>query len=266
MIRIESIRNKDVKSMKFKKFIFLSLIALMGVVISCNSPEENEQREETNSTADLKKSENSELISSGVDYNFDFETNLDAGKKLYVTCIACHGENGGGNQLLHAPTLANLEDWYLKRQLVNFKENIRGYHDKDIWGKQMIPMASTLPDNEAIHNVISYIKTFDRIETHQTLNEGDAKEGETIYSMICGACHGPKAIGNESLQAPNLVGLEDWYIQSQLINFRDSLRGNHERDFYGKQMTPIMQTLKDDKSVQNMVSYLRSLQHEDGEE
>ena len=65
------------------------------------------------------------------------------------------------------------------------------------------------------------------------------------------------------LNSPKLTGQEDWYIRDQLINFKDGLRGSHEKDFYGKQMVPMMQTLEDEESIIDMVSYLSSLPQSD---
>ena len=79
------------------------------------------------------------------------------GKTLYATCGACHGANSEGLEALNAPKLAGQEAWYLVRQLQNFKGGIRGASPKDIYGMQMAPMAQTLPDEQAIQDVVSYI-------------------------------------------------------------------------------------------------------------
>ena len=57
------------------------------------------------------------------------EGNLERGAAHYVTCGACHGARGQGNVALQAPKLAGQEDWYLKRQLANFRAGIRGSHE-----------------------------------------------------------------------------------------------------------------------------------------
>ncbi|MCB1053502.1 MAG: c-type cytochrome, partial [Acidobacteria bacterium] len=81
------------------------------------------------------------------------------GKSLYATCTACHGAKGEGNEALHAPSFEGQADWYMIRQLQNFKAGIRGANPKDMWGQQMRPMAMTLPDDKAIKDVVAYIKT-----------------------------------------------------------------------------------------------------------
>jgi cytochrome c oxidase subunit 2 len=81
------------------------------------------------------------------------------GAKLFVTCTACHGPEGAGNEQLHAPPLTVQQDWYLDRQLHKFKAGIRGANPKDQWGLTMRPMAQTLPDDQAIKDVVAHIQT-----------------------------------------------------------------------------------------------------------
>jgi cytochrome c oxidase subunit II len=83
----------------------------------------------------------------------------EAGKRFYATCGACHGQNGEGQQALNAPALAGQNDWYIIRQLQNFKNGVRGSDAKDTFGMQMAPMAQTLPNEQAIEDVTAYILT-----------------------------------------------------------------------------------------------------------
>ena len=85
---------------------------------------------------------------------------LEAGKAAYVVCQACHGSAGEGNKTLNSPKLAGLQDWYVARQLKNFKSGIRGTKSGDMFGMQMRPMAMSLANDEAINNVAAYIATF----------------------------------------------------------------------------------------------------------
>lgn len=83
-----------------------------------------------------------------------------AGKASYMICQTCHGPKGGGNRALNSPKLTGLQDWYIVRQLINFKAGIRGTKSGDLFGMQMRPMAMTLANDEAINNVAAYIATF----------------------------------------------------------------------------------------------------------
>jgi len=82
-----------------------------------------------------------------------------AGEALYATCSSCHGDTGSGNQDLGGPRLAGVDDWYLATELRKFKRGIRGANPKDREGRLMRPMANTLPDEDAIRNVVAYAET-----------------------------------------------------------------------------------------------------------
>ncbi len=89
------------------------------------------------------------------------EGDVKAGKRAFETCIPCHGEFGEGAQALDAPRLSNQHDWYLVRQLENFKAGIRGSHQNDIYGAQMRIMAQLLQTEDQVRDVAAYIATID---------------------------------------------------------------------------------------------------------
>ena len=98
----------------------------------------------------------------------------------------------------------------------------------------MAPMAATLPDDAAINNVVAYIKTLPDTPAPATV-KGNVKDGEDTY-VTCGACHGVKGQGIQSTNAPRLKGMSDWYMVTQLKNFKQGIRGTHPKDLYGTQM------------------------------
>jgi cytochrome c553 len=57
-----------------------------------------------------------------------------------------------------------------------------------------------------------------------------------------------------------LNGLNDWYLARQLANFRNGTRGSHAGDTYGAQMRAAAAVLPDESSIQDVVSYINSLQ------
>jgi cytochrome c oxidase subunit 2 len=157
-----------------------------------------------------------------------------AGQALYATCAACHGAQGEGSAALNAPKLSGQADWYLKRQLQLFKQQARGVHEKDQFGKIMAPMAAVLADDAAVDNVVTYIKTLADVPAPKTV-AGNAADGSARYGT-CGACHGADGRGIQAMNAPRLKGMSDWYMVTQLRNFRDGVRGGHPQDLYGAQM------------------------------
>ena len=73
-------------------------------------------------------------------------------------CFACHGADGTGNEALGAANLNYLSEKYMHRQLMYFRDGIRGAHPQDIRGLQMAGMARLLTDDQAIADVVAYIK------------------------------------------------------------------------------------------------------------
>jgi cytochrome c553 len=176
----------------------------------------------------------------------------------WKTCAGCHGAQAEGNATLQAPALVNLDAWYLKRQLQNFRSGVRGSHPADTFGAQMAASSALLADDAAIDAVIGQISGFSKVQPAATLS-GDASIGKDFYSMTCGACHGPEAVGNLALNAPALRGIDDWYLQRQYENFRDGIRGSHDDDVYGRQMQRMGQVLKSEDDIRNVTAYLQSL-------
>ena len=180
-----------------------------------------------------------------------------AGKPLYAVCAACHGSQAEGNPALHAPKLSGQGDWYLKRQLKYFKNGARGTHDKDVFGKMMAPMAATLGDDAAIDNVVAYIRTLPDNPASPTVKR-NATNGQRIY-VTCGACHGADGRGLQATNAPRLAGMSDWYLVTQLKNFKQGIRGAHPKDMYGPQMASMAAILADDQATNDLVAYINTL-------
>ncbi len=177
-----------------------------------------------------------------------------AGKALFAVCAACHGVQAEGNPALNAPKLSGQGDWYLKRQLQNFKNGARGTHEKDVFGKMMAPMAATLGDDAAIANVVAYIRTLPDNPATTTVQK-NAAHGQKLY-VTCAACHGADGRGMQATNAPRLKGMSDWYLVTQLKNFQQGIRGAHPKDMYGPQMASMAAILTDDQATDDLVAYI----------
>lgn len=182
--------------------------------------------------------------------------NVAAGRQAYATCVACHGANGEGNRALNAPRLAGKEGWYLNRQLMNYKQGIRGTGRGDVYGAQMKPMADTLRDAAAVANVVAYIGTL-RAPPPTATVRGDVAKGRTLY-QACAVCHGAAGQGVQAMNGPKLAGMNDWYLVTQLRLFRSGGRGANPRDTFGAQMAPMAKTLANDAAINDVVAYINS--------
>jgi cytochrome c oxidase subunit 2 len=180
-----------------------------------------------------------------------------AGRQLYAVCGACHGLQAEGNPALHAPKLSGQGEWYLHRQLKYFKQGARGTHAQDVFGKMMAPMAATLGDDTAIDNVSAYIKTLPDNPAPATV-KGNANNGQRPY-VTCAVCHGADGLGLQATNAPRLKGMSDWYLVTQLKNFKQGVRGTHPQDMYGPQMALMSEILPDDRAINDLVAYINTL-------
>ncbi len=182
----------------------------------------------------------------------------EKGKALFAICSACHGANGEGNLLLNAPANAGQDEWYVIRQLNNFRDGTRGADPKDTYGAQMRPMAMQLADEQAVLDVSAYVASLPLVSITQTI-DGNPEAGKAAYAP-CVACHGANGEGNKSLNAPRLSGQHDWFVVRQLNNFKAGIRGTHAKDIYGQQMRPMAQILATDQQVNDVAAYIATLE------
>ncbi len=199
------------------------------------------------------------LIVSSLSAEVLAEGDAEAGRALFPVCTACHGPQGLGNQAMNAPKIAGQEDWYIVRQMELFQNDARGTAPGDMHGMQMAAMAKgpQLKGDEALANLAAYIGTFPNPTPAPTVS-GDATAGEKLYP-ICAACHGQKAEGIEAMSGPKLVGQNDWYLVNQIKKFKEGKRGYHNLDHGGRQMRPMVATLTDDTSINDIVAYINTL-------
>jgi cytochrome c oxidase subunit 2 len=85
-----------------------------------------------------------------------------------------------------------------------------------------------------------------------------AADSDKLFAT-CVACHGSKAEGNATLNAPAIAGQDAAYLERQLRNFRSNRRGMHKSDVSGAQMRAVAATLSDDATVTKVASYISEL-------
>lgn len=61
------------------------------------------------------------------------------------------------------------------------------------------------------------------------------------------------------MNAPALQGQNDWYLVTQLKNFKAGYRGAHPEDSYGMQMRAMSAMLPDEQAIIDVVSYINTL-------
>jgi cytochrome c553 len=176
----------------------------------------------------------------------------------FIYCTTCHGVELRGNVSVDAPRLNGMEGWYLKNQMLAFKQGHRGTHPEDLIGMEMQPQAAALSE-EQIEDVVAFVTALPvRTSTIEHTIDGDAARGETLYAS-CGACHGAQGQGNKMMNAPALAGQSDWYLVRQLDKYRSGARGYDPADTPGQQMKAAAAVLTQDEDVRDVVAYINSL-------
>lgn len=179
----------------------------------------------------------------------------------FVYCTVCHGVQLMGNPIIKAPRLSGMDTWYVERQLMAFKNGWRGAHESDEIGMEMQPMAAVLSD-EQIREAAEFVSKT-RSPLPPVTVDGNVENGRARY-MACAACHGIDGKGNAALGGPALTGQNDWYLVTQMENYRDGIRGSHPADVYGMQMRSAVQLLSDDQDIRDVVSYINTLNTNQG--
>ena len=78
-------------------------------------------------------------------------------------------------------------------------------------------------------------------------------------AVLCDSCHGVKGEGLPALNAPRLAGLQSWYLEKQLKDFRSGVRGGSGFDSNAALMKRIADSLGGDSAVAEAAGYIASL-------
>lgn len=178
-------------------------------------------------------------------------------KSIYKICAPCHGDQAEGKPELAAPMIAGLPEWYINAQLKKFRDGVRGKHPKDEAGMRMRPLARTIPTEGDVAAVAKYVSEMKRPDVPRTIF-GNVAAGEETYK-VCLACHGADGAGNRELNSPPIRGANDWYLLTQLKNFKNKVRaGDPSTDPIGATMAP-MAAILDEEAMKNVVTYINAL-------
>ena len=197
------------------------------------------------------------LPSTGCNQAAASEDGHTSDKELYQLCAQCHGQDGMGRQDVGAPAIAGLPAWYVDTQLYKFERGFRGTHPADLAGMRMRPMALAVAGPEDMKKVAEHVAQLPKRKIKSSTVLGDPRRGKALFAP-CVACHGPSGKGNAITKAPPLAGLQDWYLLTQLENFKSGVRGADPKDETGTQMKPFADAL-DEQGMKDVVAYIATL-------
>jgi cytochrome c553 len=78
------------------------------------------------------------------------------------------------------------------------------------------------------------------------------------FLRVCAVCHGINGEGNQQLGAPSIAALPRWYLEEQILRFRNGWRGAHPEDITGQLMRGIIVPLTD-AELKEAINYATAL-------
>jgi cytochrome c553 len=82
--------------------------------------------------------------------------------------------------------------------------------------------------------------------------------GEELYGS-CDSCHGKHAEGKATLGAPAIAGLPQWYLEAEVMKFRQGQRGAHPDDVEGLRMRAMSRAMATPAEVKTVTTYISKL-------
>ncbi|MCL1142169.1 c-type cytochrome [Shewanella gaetbuli] len=161
---------------------------------------------------------------------------INAGKTLAnqgggttAPCMTCHGVNGEGMAVSNFPRLAGSSQYYLRKQLEDFRSAKRQQ-------PLMQPMAAGLNDQQIL-DVSAYYASLPSTNLPEptavdpkayAAGEQLAERGDIERQLVaCANCHGPQGIGLPPA-IPALIGQSSGYIAAQLNAWQQGQRKNDD--------------------------------------
>ena len=150
---------------------------------------------------------------------------IDAGRAVAQTCIACHGADGNSPTALF-PNLAGQVPGYIAAQLALFKSGARE-------NAVMAPFIAQLTETNFADLDAYYASLPARKGAITPEQQADADAGGAIYRggyapyniAACMSCHGPSGHGIPPAY-PRIAGQHATYLEAQLLAFKSGARKN----------------------------------------
>ena len=178
-------------------------------------------------------------------------TEIETAKLAFESCLICHS----AQEMQRGPIIDGMPAWYSERQLIKFRDGIRGEKPENRSEYLMASARDRIGDDRQVDLIARYIESLPAKPRHP-VTRGDAKRGEALY-IRCVACHGDQGQGNRQLKSPPLNLQEDWYLLDQLRKFAKGQRGYHPSDIEGQQMAAAMIGLED-QDFKDLIAYIQS--------
>ncbi len=170
---------------------------------------------------------------------------IEAGKKRYVLCAACHGKDGFGEQHGEFPSISGQHQRVIIKQILDIQSKKR-------INPTMYPFTD-MPTLGGLQGVVDISAYTAQLPANPAPVQGDGTlldAGETLYKTYCTACHGTGAQGNDAQFYPRLTGQHYPYLVRELSWIKDKIRKNAD-----PAMIAILQSFSE-SDIQAVADYL----------
>lgn len=174
---------------------------------------------------------------------------------VFQACTLCHGTK----EMQRGPILDGLPAWYIEQQLKKFASGQRGKKEENRSALLMVPVVQQYKDPQLWQKLADRFESLEKPNHLKTIR-GNPSRGKLLYA-ICASCHGQKAEGNQTIKAPPLNVLEDWYLMDQLRKFKMDWRGYNPDDVEGNLMRNITK-LYSINDLKDIVAYIARIEPE----
>lgn len=173
---------------------------------------------------------------------------LDNGRKLYRTCVACHGPEGWGSSNGSYPQIAGQLPGVSIKQLADIRA---GNRDNPIM--RAFTTVRALGGAQEIADVAGYIARLPMTSNNGQGSEYYLELGKEIFLRDCVDCHGENGEGDSKKHVPMIQGQHYQYLARQYRWIRDGRRRNADKNMV-KQIQGY--SLREEKAV---LAYTASL-------
>ena len=153
------------------------------------------------------------------------KSNLENGKRIYQTCMVCHGPEGWGQPNGAYPQIAGQHRSVIIKQLADIQQGNRG-------NPVMEPFTgpAILPDAQAIADVAGYIAHLPMTDSNGKGHSNNLAYGKKLYQENCVDCHGERGEGDEKEHTPRIQGQHYNYLYRQFYWIKIGRRRNADAD------------------------------------
>ena len=146
---------------------------------------------------------------------------LDNGRKVYLTCVVCHGPEGWGTMDGNYPQIAGQLGTVIIKQLADTRARNR---DNPLMYPFSVPSILGGPQN--IADVAAYVAQLPMTPANSVGPGVDLELGEQLYTDNCAKCHGRHGEGVEQDHGPLIAGQHFSYLMRQFDAIRNNRRKN----------------------------------------